>query len=232
MQLTNPSPSLHNEDLAPARTQSGGRSRSSTSGPRTFTASGAITLPPACSCCAATSSTSCWPSGSARWSSTPDADGRAGGRADRRALSGAGAGLVRHLRGQRSGDRAGDCRLLLVWRADLGRIGGHRGAADPLARDAGVSTNSHMLGHSTLEVICYVDRLGAAAADHPARHGDGAQVPGLGRARGVDHDAAAGGLSGGQVGHLLASGEIPQDVLLQATRTPACRARRARFVRR
>ena len=34
--------------------------------------------------------------------------------------------------------------------------------------------------------------LGAAAADHPEGHGDGAQVPGLGRPRGVGRDADAG----------------------------------------
>ena len=35
-------------------------------------------------------------------------------------------------------------------------------------------------------------RLGAAIADHPARHGDGATVPGLGRTGGVGDDAGAG----------------------------------------
>ena len=49
--------------------------------------------------------------------------------------------------------------------------------------------NTHFLGHSGLEVICYRRHLGAAASDHPERHGDGAQVPGLGRPGGLGDDA-------------------------------------------
>ena len=46
---------------------------------------------------------------------------------------------LRHLWRQCPGLGARDCRLLLVWRADLGRLGGHRRPADPQPRHVGVS---------------------------------------------------------------------------------------------
>ena len=62
-------------------------------------------------------------------------------------------------------------------------------------------------------------RLGAAAADHPARHGNGAPVPGLGRSGSLDHDAVAGHLPGRQGRRLLARPhDIPMDVLLEKTK--------------
>ena len=51
--------------------------------------------------------------------------------------------------------------------------------------------------------------LGAAIADHPARHGDGAQIPGLGRTGRLGDDAAARHLSRRQGRRLLASPHHP-----------------------
>jgi NCS1 family nucleobase:cation symporter-1 len=82
--------------------------------------------------------------------------------------------------------------------------------------------SSHMLGHSTLEVICFVVIWALATLDHPARHGDGAPLPGLGRAGGMADDVdlavylciVAGGIS--------LTAPIPQDVLLEKTRDAGC----------
>ena len=50
---------------------------------------------------------------------------------------------------------------------------------------------THVLGHSRAGGDLLRRRLGAAAADHPEGHGDGAPVPGLGRPGGLGDDAGA-----------------------------------------
>ena len=110
-------------------------------------------------------------------------------RQDRRALSGAGARLLRHVRRQPAGPGARHRRLLLVRRADERGLGRAGGAADAQPRDGRLQpqfaparpfdARSHHVRH----------RLGAATAHHPARHGDGAEVPGLGGPGGLGDDA-------------------------------------------
>ena len=53
--------------------------------------------------------------------------------------------------------------------------------------------SSHMLGHSTLEVICFVVVWALQLLDHPAWHGDSAALPGLGGAGGLGDDAGPRG---------------------------------------
>ena len=99
-------------------------------------------------------------------------------------------------------------------------LGRDRRAADAhRQRCMAFHKNTHVLGHSGLEVICYVVDLGAAAAHHPERHGDGAQVPGLGRARrcGSRCWSSPIGLCIKAGGFSFDHG-IPQDVLLEKTK--------------
>ena len=72
-------------------------------------------------------------------------------------------------------------------------------------------------------------RLGAAAADHPARHGDGAAVPGLGRPGGVGDDADPGDRPVRQGRRLLVRRtRFRRTCCSRRPRTPAFPASRAR----
>ncbi len=122
----------------------------------------------------------------------PDEPGGLCRRQDRRAVPGAGARLVRHLGRQPAGAGARGGGLLLVRRADRGGLGRHRRAAHAQRFDHGIPPDHAPAGplRPGGDLLC--GGLGAAAADHPERHGDRAQVPGLGRPRGVGGDAGAG----------------------------------------
>ncbi len=77
-------------------------------------------------------------------------------REDRRAVPGSGAGLLRHVRGEPAGAGAGH-RRLLWYGAQTSAASGAIVAL--LIRNESMLAfhqSSHMLGHSTLEVICYV----------------------------------------------------------------------------
>lgn len=114
-------------------------------------------------------------------------------RKDRRALPGAGARFVRHLGRQPGGAGARGGGVLLVWRADGGRVGRHRGAAGAQRQPAGLPPEHAMAGAFGPGADLLRRHLGAAAAHHPERHGNRAPLPGLGRPGGVDRHAGAGG---------------------------------------
>ena len=83
-------------------------------------------------------------------------------------------------------------RLLLVRRADGGGVGRDRRAADPQRQPDGVPQEHALPRPLGAGGDLLRGHLGAAAAHHPERHGDGAQVPGLGRPGGVGRDADPG----------------------------------------
>ena len=220
MDIKNLPPASTTKTSRPPGSASGAPSASSTSGPRTCTASGATTSPRACSCCAAASSTSCIAIGlgSLVIFFLMNLVGYAGVKTGvpypvlARASFGVwGANLPALVRavvacfwyGAQTAAASGAIVALLTRSDSADGVPQEHALARPLGAGGDL-----LRGH-----------LGAAVAHHPERHGDGAQVPGLGRPGGLGRDAGARrSASCVKAGGFSFAHGIPQDVLLDKTK--------------